>query len=267
MSPRLSLNQLTISWNLSLCIQRSPVMRSFMTRCLVLLLTCPLVGCQMASMNQNSTGVQLFQQGRYNEALQYFEAAKQSSPTNPDSYYNLASTYHKLGVVNKDTKLTDQAEALYNQCLDIAPNHVECHRGLAVMLVESNRQDKAFNLLKNWANQNPNLSDPRIELSRLYQEFGQTKVAEQFLDEALAMDPNNARAWSSKGKMRESAGDLQLALQNYQQSLTINNLQPELYQRVAALNVRMASNSLNGTTSTNSGGTTITSQNSQPPRY
>lgn len=224
------------------------------------------IGCQFASRGQNSTGVQLFQQGRYNEALQYFEAAKQSSPANPDAYYNLASTYHKLGVVNKDTKMLDQAESLYNQCLDIAPNHVDCHRGLAVMLVESNRQDKAFNLLKNWANRTPNLSDPRLELSRLYQEFGQTKVAEQFLDEALAMDPNNARAWASKGKMRESAGDLQLALQNYQQSLTINNLQPEIFQRVAALNVRLASANVPGTGSS-TGGNAITSQVPQATRY
>lgn len=125
--------------------------------CLGWVLLCASTGCHLASSGQNSTGVQLFQQGRYNEALQYFEAAKQSSPANADSYYNLAATYHKLGVVNKDTKMIDQAEALYNQCLDIAPNHVECHRGLAVMLVESNRQDKAFNLLKNWANRNPNL--------------------------------------------------------------------------------------------------------------
>lgn len=224
-----------------------------------------MTGCRWTSHGQNTTGVQLFQQGRYPEALQQFETAKRTDPTNPDVYYNLASTYHKMGVGKKDQKLIDQAEALYHQCLDISPNHVECHRGLAVLLVESNRQDKAFTFLKNWANSAPTLSDTRLELSRLYQEFGHTKVAEQYLDEALAMDPNNSKAWAAKGRMRETSGDLPQALQNYQQSLAINAMQPEVFQRIAALNVRMASNP--PATST-TGPSTITSQNpASQPRY
>lgn len=234
-------------------------------------------GCRWTSLGQNTSGVQLFQQGRYPEALQQFEAAKQSDPTNPDSYYNLASTYHKMATVNKDSKLFEQAEALYNQCLDIAPNHTDCNRGLAVLLVESNRPDSAFELMKRWAQKSPNLSEPRIELSRLYQEFGQNKVAEQYLDEALAMDPNNAKAWSAKGRMRETSNDLQQAVDNYQRSLAINSLQPELYQRVAAINVRLASNNLSGTPGANgssiiangkSGSTsTANSTNTPTPRY
>ncbi len=209
----------------------------------------PFVGCRWSSNGQSISGVQLFQQGRYAEALQQFELAKQTDPTNPDVYYNLASTYHKMGMANKDNRLIEQAESLYHQCLDLSANHVDCHRGLAVLLAETNRQDKAFTFLKNWATQSPQLADARLELSRLYQEFGQNKVAEQYLDEALAMDPNNSKAWAARGKMREVAGDLPQAIQNYQRSLAINNLQPEIYQRVAALNVRLSgSGSANGAT-------------------
>ncbi len=228
-------------------------------------------------MGQNTVGVQLYQQGRYAEALQQFESAKLADPTNADTYYNLASTYHKMGVAGKDNKLLEQSEALYNQCLDIAPNHVDCYRGLAVLLVESKRPDSAFTLLKKWAANNPNLSDPRIELSRLHQEFGQSKVAEQYLDEALAMDPNNHKAWAAKGRMREVSGDLQQAVRNYQQSLAINSLQPEIYQRVASINLRLASNTMIGSTpGINSGassptttGTGVTSQlpGTAPNRY
>ncbi len=81
-------------------------------------------------------------------------------------------------------------------------------------------------LLKNWAAKNPQLADARIELSRLHQEFGQTKVAEQYLDEALAINPNDHRAWTARGQMREASGDLNQALQNYQQSLAIIAFSP-----------------------------------------
>lgn len=239
--------------------------------CLALLIGW-LPGCRWTSMGQNTVGVQLFQQGKYAEALQQFEAAKLADPTNADTYFNLASTYHKMGVANKDSKFLEQAEALYNQCLDISPNHVDCHRGLAVLLVESNRPDSGFTLLKKWAANNPSLSDPRLELSRLHHEFGNGKIAEQYLDEALAMDPNNFKAWAAKGRMREVSGDLQQAVQNYQQSLAINNLQPEVYQRVASINLRLASNTLTGNgigVANSAGGTGVQAQTPsiQPNRY
>lgn len=203
-------------------------------------------GCRWTSMGQNTLGVRLYQQGRYSEALQQFQTAQASDPSNPDTFYNLGATYHKLGVAQKDNKLIEQSESLYNQCLDLQPNHVDCHRGLAVLLAESGRPDRAMALLKNWATNNPQSADPRIELSRLNQEFGQTKLAEQYLDEALALNPNDHRAWTARGQMREASGDLGQALQNYQQSLAINSLQPDLYQRVASLNVAIAQKGLMG---------------------
>ena len=77
----------------------------------------------------------------------------------------------------------------------------------------------------------------------MHREFNQTKAAEKYLDEALAMDPNNFRAWAYKGDLRESSGDLMQAIQNYQQSLALYAKQPDLYQRIGALNVRLAQGS------------------------
>ncbi len=231
----------------------------------VALLTPLYAGCRWTSTGQNSAGVQLYQQGRYNEALQQFQTALASDRTNPDSYYNLASTYHKIGIANKDQQLIDQSEALYNQCLDLAPNHTDCHRGLAVLLAESGRPDSAQTLLKNWAASNPNRSEPRVELSRIYQEFGDSKAAEQYLDEALALNPGDFRAWTAKGKMREANGDLNQALQNYQQSLAINSMQPDVYQRVASLNVQIAQNNMTG--QPNGGWTVQNPEPGSPKRY
>lgn len=224
-------------------------------------------GCRWTSTGQNTLGVRLYQQGRYSEALQQFQTALRSDPSNPDAYYNLASTYHKVGVGQKDQQLIEQAESLYNQCLDLQPNHVDCHRGLAVLLAESGRPDSAMTFLKNWAATNPSMADPRIELGRLYQEFGQTKVAEQYLDEALALNPNDHRAWNARGQMRETAGDLSQAMQNYQQSLAINSLQPDVYQRVATLNVKIAQNTMSSVGQPAGGWTVQNPQPNSPPRY
>lgn len=198
-------------------------------------------GCQFAASGQNAQGARLYQQGQYTAALQEFQKAISSDPSNADGYYNLAATTHRLGLQRKDSSLMGQAEALYNQCLDHDPNHVECHRGLAVLLADTGRPDRAFALMKNWAAQNPRYAEPRIELARLYQEAGDPQTALKYLEDAVQQDANNSRAWLALGRLRENGGDLAQALQNYQRSLAINGSQPMVTERVAALSRQITS--------------------------
>ena len=199
-------------------------------------------GCQMAASSQNAAGAQLYEQGQYTPALQYFQKALSSDPDNPDSYYNLAATTHRLGVQRNQADLLERAEALYNQCLDHDPNHVECHRGLAVLLADTGRPDRAFALMKNWSAQNPLNAEPQIELARLYEEAGDPEEAMKHLKDAVQKDANNPRAWLALGRLREQSGDLSQALQNYQRSLNINPGQPLAAERVAALSRQINAN-------------------------
>lgn len=211
---------------------------------LAILLCVAVSGCRWSSTGQNAMGVRMYQQGRYAEALQQFQVAQATDPSNPDAYYNLASTYHKIGVAQKDQKVIEQAESLYNQCLDLNPNHVDCHRGLAVLLVESGRRDSAVLLLDQWSRNNPGLSDPKIELARLNKELGKPELAARYVDEALQANTQDARAWAARALLREEAGEYAQALQDYQQSLALNGMQVDVAQKVASLNVRLAQNAI-----------------------
>jgi Tfp pilus assembly protein PilF len=198
-------------------------------------------GCQFAASGQNSRGVKLHEQGQYSAAMQQFQQAIQSNPRDPDGYYNLASTTHRLAIQRNDSRLVEQAESLYNQCLDLSPNHVECHRGLAVLLMESQRPDRAFALIKNWVATQPQLGEARVELARLYQEGGEVQIAQKHLEDAVSQDPKNSRAWLALAQIRENRGDIQQALANYQRSYALNTQQPAVLQRIAALNQRISS--------------------------
>ncbi|GAA4449791.1 tetratricopeptide repeat protein [Novipirellula rosea] len=192
-------------------------------------------GCQWAASGKNAQGARLYEQGQYTAALQQFQQVIETDPNNADGYYNLAATTHRLGNQRGESELIQQAEALYNQCLDYDPNHVDCHRGLGVLLVDTGRADRAFALLKNWAAQNPTFAEPRIELARLYEEYGEPQTALKYLEDSVQLDANNARAWLALGRLREKSGDLQQALQNYQRSLALNNMQPAAAERIASL--------------------------------
>lgn len=204
-----------------------------------------LSGCQWAASSQNVQGTALYQQGQYTGAMEQFQKAIASNPTDPDGYYNLAATTHRLGNQRQDPNLIRQSEALYNQCLDHDPNHIDCHRGLAVLLVDSGRPDRAFTLLKNWASTNPTLPAPRIELARLYEEHGEPQTALKYLEDAVQQDANNPRAWLALGRLRETEGDAVQALQNYQRALALGGgglggaNQPMIAERVASLSRRI----------------------------
>jgi tetratricopeptide (TPR) repeat protein len=195
-----------------------------------------LSGCGgINAQSRNSEGLKLFQQARYQEAVKEFQEATYAEPNNADSYYNLAATYHQWGKQEHRQADLDQAEAYYNLCLDRNGNHTECYRGLAVLLAEQGRKEEAFRLIEGWVQRQPAVADAKIELARLNEEFGNRQAAKELLIDALANQPDNARALTALGKIREDAGEAAQALANYQRSLQQDSRQPQLASRVSAL--------------------------------
>ena len=195
-----------------------------------------LSGCSgFAARGMNAEGVRLFQKAQYVQAIQQFQQAIYADPANADGYYNMAAVYHQMGKAENRKADLDQAENLYNQCLDRDPEHRDCYRGLAVLLVEQKRNDEAFRLLEGWCDRQSTSAEARIELARLSEEFGDQRGAMQRLSEALSMDPNNPRALAAAGKLREQMGDHTQAIANYQRSLFFNRFQPEVAARLASI--------------------------------
>ena len=192
-------------------------------------------GCSFMSQGQNAEGVRMYQQGYYQGALQRFQQAMTTDPNNPDGFYNLAATYHRLGKLNNRKQDLDQAESLYNQCLDRDPNHRDCYRGLAVLLLDEQRTDEAKRLLQGWAARNPVSAAPKVELARLSEDLGDRTAAKASLLEALAINPYDPQALAALGRIHEELGDKTQALADYERSLWHNRFQPEVAARIASL--------------------------------
>ncbi len=201
-----------------------------------------LTGCtNMTTHSLNAEGVRLYQSGNYQQAAAQFQRAIAANPRSANGYYNLASALHKSGKQFNRPEDLAQAEQLYNQCLNYDPNHTECYRGLAVLLSETDRQDATYRLLEGWIARSPQLADPRIELARVLEENNNVPQASARLVEAVEIDPNNSRALTALGRLREIQGQNAQALADYQRSLSINRFQPDIAARVAALTATTAS--------------------------
>ena len=97
----------------------------------------------------------VYEQGNYAAAIDQFQMAIQNDPGDADSYYNLGATYYRLGNLTHNSAQLQEAEQFYRVVLDMNPDHVDCNRGLAVLLVQENRPTEAFALMQNWAARNP----------------------------------------------------------------------------------------------------------------
>jgi len=197
-------------------------------------------GCHtMNAENRNSQGVGYLEQQKYDLAISEFEAARMQAPDAPNAYYNIASTYHQLGAKNNDPKMYSMAEQYYKLCLEKDPNHVNCHRGMAVLLVETSRTENAFALLRSWEIRQANDANPKIEIARLYQELGKNDDAAKYLTAAVSANPNDIRAYNALAALQESTGDYQNAMVNYQTSIAKNWNQPAVTTKIASLESRM----------------------------
>ena len=215
---------------------------------LLLLILCS-TGCGLTANSWNAQGVGLYQSGNYSAAIERFQYALGTDETNADAYYNLAATYHHMGTTSNDRGFLQESEALYNRCLDLDADHSDCHRGLAVLLTQTNRKQDAFRFLSNWVSDRPHLADPQVELARLYQESGDLQSARRHLEQACSTDRNHPRAWKALAALNDSQGQTELALAQYQRSYLLDNQQTELATRIASLNQQLRnSDSPSGTT-------------------
>jgi len=202
-------------------------------------------GCNILSARgQNAAGVRQFEKAQagqmgFDQPMRQFQEAINTDPDNPNGYYNLAATHHRVGLVEQSQEDLNRAEDLYNMCLDRDENHREAYRGLAVLLAQQGHSEKAFRLLKGWVDGQPGMADARVELARLTEEYGDKMAAKEHLVEAIKIDPNHPHALAALGKIREGMGDTSQALADYQRSLQQDRFQPQVATRVAALQTRM----------------------------
>ena len=201
----------------------------------MLVLCLSAVGCNLGAQQSNIIGSQAFQSGNHLQALSRFQQSLNQNPNNPDANYNLAAIFYSLGKNQRNPQYLAQSEQLYRKAIGLDGQHIAAHRGLTALLVETGREQHAFDLLDGWKQRRPGSAEPLIELARLYQEYGDNQHATDLLADALKVDGDNVRALKALGRIRETQGQSLLALDNYMRALQIDGSQVNVAQRVAVL--------------------------------
>jgi Tfp pilus assembly protein PilF len=176
----------------------------------------------------NEDGVRLFQRGAYSDARDSFRAALALQPGDPNLAYNVGQCYDRLGQ-------PAEAQQFYEQCLQAAPNHVECRHALTVLLWNNGRQAEAARRVDDWLQREPKRAAAFAEQAYLYRRAGDLPRAQSRLQQALALDHNDLRALTEMALVYEALNRPDRALVLYERALAVNPRQPDVVQRVSLL--------------------------------
>lgn len=190
---------------------------------------------------KNAEGVQLFSQGSYDPAIKAFEEAIQLDANDANAYYNIASTQHHIAKTTGERERFEQAEVYYRLALSKNPDFAAAYRGLSVLYVDNGKEKEAFELLTAWATSRQDKIEPKMELARLYSEYGKVEDASNCIAAAYAISPEDPKVLRAFGYVREMSGDPNAALTAYKESLKHEPQQDDLVARVAYLETRIHS--------------------------
>src|SRR5262249_35584121 len=107
--------------------------------------------------------------------------------------------------------------------------------GLALLLIQQNRTQDAWQLIDTWLAQRPELADANAESGWLLRESGDLPAAQTRLQKALALDPGNVRALIELGMLYETYTYPDRARSLYERALQREPQQLEALYRLASL--------------------------------
>lgn len=156
--------------------------------------------------------------GKPTEALTLLRKGVKLAPQSADAHYALAEALKNFG------EFTDARTEL-QQAVKLNPRFAQARVDLGVALLQSNdftqaaeQLDQAIALL----GKGPDSAYPRYLRAKVYAEHTETQKAAALLEEAVAIQPRFAEAWSDLGMARKTLLDENGALAAFRRSVAID---------------------------------------------
>lgn len=131
-------------------------------------------------------GMEAYQNGEYQQALDYFDTyEKKTGLESVSLYFNKAQCYEALAEI-------DEAEACYKYCLEMAPEDVEALYSMGRFYYDRGAAEKSLEFLiqANAYAGLPGDLDTLVVLGFVYEELGDLEQAVSAYENVLTIDPN-----------------------------------------------------------------------------
>jgi len=183
---------------------------------------------------QNFLGTALRQLERWPEAIAAFRRALALAPSNTNYFFDLASTLERSGAF-------DEAVAAFEQLLEIDPEHPYALNYLGYMFADRGiRLEESVRLLEEAVAKEPANGAFMDSLGWAYFRLGQTKKAEELLDQAIQLldeehPEEDAVIFYHVGDVAYALGKMDKAREYWRKSLEIDPGNPDVRTKLDQL--------------------------------
>jgi tetratricopeptide (TPR) repeat protein len=163
----------------------------------------------------NDKGLSLYYSGRYEEAIEYSDRALAIDPNNVIALITKGLCLHKL-------ERYEEAMEYYDRALALDPNNISALSNKGVSQNNLGRYEEAIEYFDRALSIEPNnvsiLGNKGVSLKNL----GRYEEAIEYYDRVLAIDPNNISALSNKGLSLNNLGRYEEAIEYYDRALALD---------------------------------------------
>ena len=140
------------------------------------------------------------------------------------------------GISLEENGEMDKALAAYRKVLDVDPGQADLASRVAGLLTRQDDFPQAIDVLKDAIKANPNASGPLLQLAFIYAKYlRRTNQAIDYVNRAIALDPQNIEAYERLCEIALAAGDEKKALQSLDRAAEIKNDDAVFWARLGKL--------------------------------
>ncbi|MGB7296938.1 MAG: tetratricopeptide repeat protein [Candidatus Aminicenantales bacterium] len=165
-------------------------------------------------------GVELYKEGKFDQAIAAFEAVLQDKADFPEGYYNLGMAYLHSGE-------SDKALAAMKKAVELKPDFLEAYFGLGQIYVGEGNYQEAIEIFNKAITVAPEAAEPYLNLGILYFNNKEDDPAEAVLLKAAALKPSFPQPYYQLGLLYLRNDNVAKARQNFERFLELAPEAPE----------------------------------------
>jgi ATP-dependent Clp protease ATP-binding subunit ClpC len=163
----------------------------------------------------NSKGNELYNQGKFLEARDYYQKAIEQDVKFSDGFYNLGLVYQKLH---------DEAKAKehFQKAIDIRADYAEAYNQIGILHYDAKRFDEAEKNYRKALQINDKLHYAYYNLSLIEGERGNLDKKYEYIEKSLKIKPNYALSLNEMGNLYYNKSDYEKAKDYYEKAFRAN---------------------------------------------
>lgn len=169
----------------------------FLRKSIAYVLMCLLaVAC---GERKDKEGLQLYNQGKYKEAISFFDTYLEDYDKDANAFYNRGRSYEELGDLEK-------AADSFKQAVMLEPKNEHFKMSLGICQFKQENYSYTIGNMEQVLKENERNVEAHIIMGRAYSEMGKVEEAIKAFDAAVRIDKANGSAYLHRGRIKSAAG-------------------------------------------------------------